>query len=131
MENMSRFNHSLNRFPRTHSFQCLANLVEPQTVGDQLLDRQKAGLQYSHNLRKCSSLDIRAEDGGFVASNRILIQTTLGMLIDTEQNYPSASSHKMEGFRKQTAGCIDCNVDAYSREGLYFGSGVFGLWVYD
>ena len=131
MENELRLHHSLNRLPRTHSFQCLANLAESQSVGDQLLDRQNASLQYSHHPRKCRSLYIRTQDGGFVASNRILIQATLGMLIDTEQNYPSASSHKMEGFRKQTAGCIDCNVDAYSREGLYFGSGVFGLWVYD
>src|SRR6266849_4054815 len=121
MENELRLHHSLDRLPRTHSFQCLANLAESQSVGDQLLDRQKVSLQYSHNPGKCRSLDIRAEDGGFVASNRILIQTTLGMLIDAEENHPSASSHKIEGFRKQTAGCIDRNVDADAREGLYFG----------
>src|SRR5439155_24460807 len=41
------------------------------------------------------------------------------------------SPHQIEGFGKQTAGCIDSDIYADTREGFYFGGGVFSIWVYD
>ena len=53
-----RFNYRLYRFADAHGFERLAYFVEPQTMSDQLLHRQKAGLQNSHDFWKRCALDV-------------------------------------------------------------------------
>jgi hypothetical protein len=81
---MSRFNYRLYRFAYTHCFKGLAYFIEPQSVRDQLLNRQYARLEDSCNFREGRALDKLAENGGFVARNRVLIQSALGVLIDAK-----------------------------------------------